>query len=168
MPFAKLKSDILATREQRQHCLDKRIAAASGQTLLMLSLNIPGSRKCSEKLEQLFAWGEGQLGIVIANLRVLERQKDILGPWALYATNLNPLTAKEMGCMIEEQLPAARLLDIDIYDPSGAPCRRELVHRPPRTCFICPAPATECIRLGRHSPCELQQCLDELLSHIPS
>jgi holo-ACP synthase CitX len=167
MPSAKLRSDILAARDERQRALEKQ-AAGDSRTLLLLSLNLPGRDKPVSSFNPLFAWREQQLKDYIEDLEAITRQTDVLGPWALYAGGMTAATAKQIGCMIEASCTAARLLDIDVYDNNAVPYHRQQLGHPPRSCFLCPAPATECIRLGRHSSQELQRYLERLLDHLPA
>ena len=37
-----------------------------------------------------------------------------------------------------------------MYDPAGRQLDRAALGLAPRACLLCPAPAVECIRLGRH------------------
>lgn len=167
MPYAKLRSDILAARDRRQGSLD-RLSAGDSRTLVLLSLNLPGPNKTAPPFSQLFDWGEQQLRCRIEDLEEVTRHTDILGPWALYTSSLSAAAAKQIGCIIETSCAAARLLDIDIYDNNATAYHRHQLGHPPRPCFICPAPAAECIRLGRHSPLELQHYLDQLLNQLPA
>ncbi|MFO7812876.1 MAG: citrate lyase holo-[acyl-carrier protein] synthase [Pelovirga sp.] len=167
MPYAKLRSDILAARDERQRALEQ-LAGGDCRTLILLSLNLPGRDKPITSFSPLFSWGEQQLKYHIEDLEPVTRQTDILGPWALYAGSLTAAAAKQIGCMIEESCAAARLLDIDVYNNNAAPYHRQQLGLPPRPCFVCAAPATECIRLGRHSSQELQRYLECLLDHLPA
>lgn len=167
MPYAKLRSEILAARDHRQRILEQ-LTSTGPRTLVLLSLNLPGREKTSSSFTQLFEWGAQQLRKRIENLDPVTRHTDILGPWALYTSSLTAATAKQIGCLIEESCAAARLLDIDIYDNNTTAYHRQQLGLPPRPCFICPAPAVECIRLGRHSSEELQRYLDRLCDHIPA
>ncbi|MFO7766874.1 MAG: citrate lyase holo-[acyl-carrier protein] synthase [Pelovirga sp.] len=167
MPYAKLRSKILAARDYRQRALEQ-LTSTEPRTLVLLSLNLPGREKASSPFTQLFDWGAQQLEERIENLYPVTRHTDILGPWALYTSNLTAAAAKQIGCLIEESCAAARLLDIDIYDNTATAYHRQQLGQPPRCCFICPAPAVECIRLGRHSSEELQRYLDHLRNHLPA
>lgn len=167
MPSAKLRSDILAARDERQRVLEQ-LAAGDSRTLVLLSLNLPGRDKPATSFSPLFAWGEQQLQDHIEDLEPVTRQTDVLGPWALYAGSLTAAAAKQIGCMIEASCAAARLLDIDVYDNNTVPYHRQQLGHPPRSCFLCSAPATECIRLGRHSSQELQRYLERLLDQLPT
>lgn len=167
MPYAKLKNEILAARDRRQRALD-HLTRANSRTLVQLSLNLPGPEKTVAPFLRLFDWGEQQLKCRIEDLAPVTRQTDILGPWALYSSCLPAAAAKQLGCTIEESCAAARLLDIDIYAANGTAYHRQQLGHPPRPCFICPAPAAECIRLSRHSSRDLQHYLDRLRDHLPT
>jgi len=167
MLYAKLRNEILTARDRRQRTLDQLVTGDS-RTLVMLSLNLPGPDKSTPPLRRLFDWAEQQLKCRIEDLEAVSRRMDILGSWALYTSGLTAPAAKQIGCMIEESCPAARLLDIDVYADNGTAYHRHQLGHPPRPCFICPAPATECIRIGRHSAKELRHYLDHLCDHLPA
>ncbi len=163
MPFAKLRSELLAARDRRQHLVRRHLAAVSGGSLLQLALNIPGADKCPPGAVALFDWAELQLQHKLAPLSKILNGSDDLGPWALYASPLAAEQAKSLAVQIEEAQDFARLLDIDVYDRTGRNCDRHLLGLPERRCLICSSPAKECARLMRHTFPELKVCLDELL-----
>lgn len=167
MLYAKLKNEILAARDRRQRSLDQ-LTRGNSRTLLQLSLNIPGPGKTAAPFMRLFDWGEEQLMCRIEDLEAVTRQTDMLGPWALYTSSLTAAATKQIGCLIEEDCAAARLLDIDVYAANGTAYHRQQLGHPPRPCFICPAPAAECIRLNRHSSRDLQHYLDHLRDQLPT
>jgi len=168
MPYAKLRNDILAARDRRQKDLEQLTSTGSRATLVLLSLNLPGPQKAAASFWRLFDWGAQQLRCHIEDLEPVTRQTDVLGPWALYTSDLSAAAAKQVGCTIEESCAAARLLDIDVYDNNAVAYHRQQLGHPPRPCFVCPAAASECIRLGRHSFQELQRYLERLLNHLPA
>ena len=65
---------------------------------------------------------------------------------------------------LESVAPYARLIDADVYAARGVAVDRAALNLPPRPCLLCAAPATECIRLGRHDMFELSRRTHELLS----
>lgn len=154
MWYAALRTSLLAARDRRQALLE-RLFPAPFPTALMLSLNLPGDEKSGERAEKLFAWGERALAAALPALLVL-RERDALGPFALYHSPLAPAEAKRLAMGVESGHPAGRLLDLDIFDASGAPLGRAALGLPPRSCLLCAEPALSCIRVKRHTSRALQ------------
>lgn len=146
-----LRNSLLAARDRRQALLESWcVSPDPARATVMLSLNLPGDEKTGERAERLFRWGEG---VLLEALPVLEafKRSDPLGPFALYRTPMEARSAKLLAIALEAGHPAGRLLDIDIYAPSGQPVSRSGLKLPPRTCLICAEPALACIRAQRHT-----------------
>lgn len=163
MPYAKLKADLLAARELRDAAL-RHALNTNRQTVIQLSLNLPGADKKPDGSSELFRWGEGQLLSGIPLLEKLAENTDGLGPWAIYTVNSASDVVKQQTLSIEESDPAGRLLDIDVYDPRGVIYDRAKLGLQQRRCFVCTEPARDCIRLQRHSAEQLKARIDELLN----
>lgn len=148
MSYAALRSSLLAARDRRQALLE-RLFPTAFPTTLMLSLNLPGDEKGGARAERLFAWGEKALAAAFP-ARLVVRGWDALGPFALYRSPLGTREAKRLAMGVETGQAAGRLLDLDIFDPSGRPVDRAGLGVPPRSCLLCPEPAIACIRAGRH------------------
>ena len=71
---------------------------------------------------------------------------------------------KRLCARIEAARPAARLVDLDVYDARGNRIDRTALGLPARRCLACVRPAAECMRLKRHEPEEIVQIADELLA----
>lgn len=162
MPYAKLRTELLVAREQRE--LHRAQASQFvGQTLVQLSLNLPGSDKDPPGAQTLFNWG---LRKVLELLPLVENyfcRNDMLGPWALIGTCLEPQRMKIQAIDVENSTPASRLLDIDVYDWTGQQVGRKELGFPARSCLICEQPAVVCIRQQAHSQQELRVRIYELL-----
>ena len=63
----------------------------------------------------------------------------------------------------EEELPAGRLLDVDVMKQGGAAIGRAELGLSPRRCFICGRPAAECVAGVRHGPEEIAAFVREKL-----
>jgi holo-ACP synthase/triphosphoribosyl-dephospho-CoA synthase len=83
------------------------------------------------------------------------------GPYAVLAVEESPEEAKRAACRIEEEKEYGRLLDIDVYDASGAPVPSP-ARGPGRTCFLCDAKAAVCMRENRHTPVEIMSQAEKL------
>ncbi|GFO58983.1 apo-citrate lyase phosphoribosyl-dephospho-CoA transferase [Geomonas silvestris] len=154
MWYVALRSSLLAARDRRQALLERRFPSEF-PAIVMLSLNLPGDRKTGARAERLFRWGEQAL-LAALPARLLTRDSDALGPFALYGVSLTAEPAKLKAIEVEAAHPAGRLLDLDIYDPAGRPVDRAGLGLSPRTCLLCSEAAVACIRAQRHQGAELQ------------
>lgn len=149
-----LRRALLLARDGRQERLDG-LLAAPGPPLVMVSLAIPGPEKCPPGSAPLLDWALARIPVVLPGARGRGRGDDALGPFAFFAVPLDPEDAKLRCALLEASRPAARLLDLDVYSPTRGAIDRASLRLPPRRCLCCPAPARECIRLGRHGPAAL-------------
>ena len=156
----------LAARDSRQERLARSLRAGHPATVFA-SLNIPGPDKTPagsaalfrSLLEQL-----EQLARAFSGSSLIERSSDALGPYAIVALAIDPQLAKQRCIEIETGLPAARLIDLDVYSPAGVQIDRASLGLAARPCLVCQAPAVDCIRLKRHSLAEVIAQTHELLS----
>ncbi len=162
MQYDALKNRILLDRERRDEKLYKLLTSLTEGSAIQVSLNIPGPVKCPPGGRELFAWGQEQLAQSLAvSLALME--EDSLGPWALYTTAAAPLEVKSICCAIEQAIPAARLLDLDVYAIDGTAHDRASHGLAQRRCLVCAEPARDCIRTKRHSWSQIKDRLEELL-----
>ena len=159
----KLKFELLAAREQREQ---QRVSYSEDvpQTLLQVSLNLPGADKSASAGSALVRWSLRQLHAQLTASELLCQGEDLLGPWALLSTALPAPAAKQAAIEVETQQSAARLLDIDVFSAQGEAISRRELGLPARQCFFCSAPAVDCIRLQRHSYAELKERVDDLFA----
>ena len=142
-----LRAEIIAARDSREAMI--RVMLAEGAaSLVFVSLAIPGPQKNLPGSEALFRWSLSRL----QPARRLVQGWDVLGLYQIVALTLDPVQAKGRACAIEDQHPAARLLDLDVYDPDGRQLGRTALGGNPRPCLLCDQPAGSCIRLQRHAP----------------
>lgn len=161
MSCAKLKADILAAREAREAMLHALLGEAA---TVFISTAIPGPHKELAGSEALFRWGLDALAAPHHRLRILAQGWDVLGLYAVAAL-AEPAALVKRHCMtIEGSWPAARLLDLDVYTADGRRLGRVDTGQPPRTCLLCPEPASDCIRLQRHAPETLIRHAEHLLA----
>ncbi|BCR05530.1 apo-citrate lyase phosphoribosyl-dephospho-CoA transferase [Desulfuromonas versatilis] len=154
---------MLAARDRR-HLLLQLALRPERAAVLTLSLNIPGAEKQPAGSKGLFQWAERRLGEALPGLKLLYRKTDGLGPYALFATGQQAPEAKRRCIQIENAEPFSRLLDIDVYDPTGRAIDRAALGQTERSCLVCGKPARECIRLGLHQPEELTRRVHELIA----
>ena len=99
-----------------------------------------------------------------SGLTILETSHDLLGSYAVMGIQQAAVEAKHRCIEVETSQPAARLVDLDVYDSQGRQIDRASVSLPPRPCLVCNRSALECIRLGRHTLLDLTEKIDELLA----
>lgn len=151
---------LLEARDRRRQMQIDLLEDNPGCSLLVLTVNIPGSEKRtpvsvaigSEGVKELLA----AIGAALVSFCIRDLQT---GYEAYFVTNLPPLEAKRLATDIEDTHPLGRLFDIDVMQTGGIPISGDRVGRPARKCLICGAPARECMRAQRHS-------IGELISNI--
>ena len=163
MSYAKLRNDLLATRDTRQSALDRFYNEGHWPTLVTLCLNIPGRDKNPEGSAGLWQVACDRLIPCLSPGQVLLETSDLLGPWLIAGCRVPAVTTKRWSLEIEMEFPAGRLLDIDVYGFTGKPLDRSSLGIAQRSCLLCSGSARDCMRLGRHRPSELRDRVNELL-----
>lgn len=154
---------MLAARDSRQERLARFLSAGHPATVFA-SLNIPGPDKTPAGSQAFFLSIFDQLVLDFPGALVLEKSLDALGPYAIIALKIDPRFAKQRCIALETALPAARLIDLDVYSPAGVQIDRASLGLAARPCLVCQAAAVDCIRLKRHSLAEVIAKTHELLS----
>lgn len=163
MPSEKSGSSILSARDRRGELLETHLAQGH-EALSFLSLNIPGVEKKPRGSGRLFTWSLSLLSGEFPEAGKLVTGDDALGPFALFSLNREAVAVKRLCIQLENGYPAARLIDLDVFDAAGLQVGRLALGISPRPCLICPLPAVDCIRLGRHPAMEVFAKIDELLA----
>ncbi|MDO5015587.1 MAG: triphosphoribosyl-dephospho-CoA synthase [Eubacteriales bacterium] len=162
--------------EQRERQVAKRQAfLRPGYVYLDFSLNLPGPYKRSYLSDRFFEDSERHLADLLAKAG-FERARDfslsseagLYRCWELFTTKsfnnkLNLDAAAELKSFTttwEENFPAARLWDLDVYAEDGIKLSRPGQSRP---CLICSEPAWVCARSRRHSWQELLAASEQLM-----
>lgn len=112
----------------------------------------------------LFTWAFDRLAEEFSGLTILETSHDLLGSYAVMGIQQATVEAKHRCIELETLQPAARLVDLDVYDSQGRQIDRAFLSLPPRPCLVCNRSAVECIRLGRHTASDLTEKINELLA----
>lgn len=167
MPYEKLRAELLEVREQREQ---RRLQTSQRmqQTLVQLTLNIPGPDKVPPGAKELFGWGLRQLLEMLSLVESCTHGQDLLGPWLLLGSSSDATQLKRQAVVLEHSQPGGRLLDIDIYDRQGRQLDRKFIDLPARSCLVCDQVAIECIRQQTHNMTELKVRIDELLTPFRS
>jgi holo-ACP synthase len=143
------RADLLAARDAR-HALLVRHSGAGHAALVAVALNVPGEVKTPPGGGALFRWALAELAAALPGAAPLHVSEDALGPFAVLAVPGDAAATKAACVAIEASRPRARLVDLDVSAPGGAPVDRAALGLPPRPCLLCPSPAVECSRLARH------------------
>lgn len=143
--------DAREARSERQRHLLSRFPA----TLVSMTLNIPGPIKSFPLADWFFCVACAMAQTLFCHRRetVLHMQSHRLstGNEAFFCVDRDATTLKEALVGLEESAPAARLLDLDVFDADGRQITRAELGLSPRRCHLCARPAVECARSRRHS-----------------
>lgn len=154
--------ELLAARDDRQRTQRELLRQHPGQTLLCLTVVMPGAVKRNRQ-SLLIAQAAlcalttrfGSAGLQLRDLPT--------GFEAYLLTPTSPLEAKRAVCRIEEEHPLGRLFDIDVLGADGIPISRESLGLPPRRCLLCEQPARWCMRARSHSQEQILARIDQLI-----
>lgn len=147
---------LLEARDRRRRMQIDLLDNHPGCTLLVLTVNIPGSEKRTSASVAIGAAGVKELLTAIGPELVTFNVRDLqTGYEAYFVTKIPPSEAKRMAVEIEDTHPLGRIFDIDVMQTGGLPISGETIGRPARKCLICGRPARECMRSRRHSVGEL-------------
>lgn len=150
MWYAGLHAELLAARDTRQMLLEA-VQRVVPDTVIFVSTAVPGTCKTPPGSGRLFHWALTRLRARLRGLQLVCESSDPLGPYAML-TLKRPARAVKRACIaIEDTVPAARLLDLDVYAPGHRRLGRVEAGWPARHCLLCEEPAVDCIRLQRHS-----------------
>jgi holo-ACP synthase len=163
MSYVRLQAELLAARDAREALLTALLANGPG-TLIFASTAIPGPDKSPPGSLALFDRGVDRLRRKLGSSRLLAGGHDLLGPYRMLASTIDPFRVKRCCLAVETAEPAARLLDLDVYDSTGTRIGRADLGVPPRSCLLCEQPAGDCIRLRRHSMASVLDHVDTLLN----
>ena len=161
-------NSLLEAREQRQAALS-RVLSEQRHALIFLSLNVVGENKVPAGSMALFSWAVREILALCPPLlpgSPHEVSQDALGHYAIIASGRDALEIKSLAVALEASQPAARLVDIDVYDDVGVQIGRRELGLPARTCLLCEQTAVECMRAKRHDVNEVIAKTNELLSNF--
>ncbi|MBD3949357.1 citrate lyase holo-[acyl-carrier protein] synthase [Tuanshanicoccus lijuaniae] len=158
---------MLEAREKRQVVQQQLITKYPNDTLLSITLNIPGEIKNSISLEKFF-------NLQLSDLQT--RYKDVIieestfyehtGNEAFLVLRIDPMRLKRELIEFEESLPARRILDLDVLylnEQQLTIVSRRDYHLPPRRCLVCERDAKVCGRERKHPVEEIQQKIAALI-----
>mgnify|MGYP003623489652 CR=1 FL=1 len=154
--------ELLAAKEDRARRREAMRAEFPGTCVVSLSLNIPGAEKDSPRIRDLFRHAVNRIDSAMSVLacRVLHGKS---GPHALLAVEGGSAAVKDAACRLEAEQDYCRLLDIDVYDETGAAAASPS-RGPGRRCFVCDDIAVACMRERRHTPEVIMRGVERLFT----
>lgn len=158
--------EVLRARDCRYE-KQKRLIHLYKQTLIVLTLNIPGPEKVNDQINKVFEQAcesiESQLRQF--NKIIIYREKKYLktGHEAYFVVKGRAKGIKLLMVDLEENHLLGRLFDIDVFSNQMKQLSRGELGVERRKCFVCDRLATECGRSRRHTEEEVQQALKSLL-----
>lgn len=163
--------EMLRAREERRK-KQERLTPKEGESLLCLTMNIPGPVKTSRAIRRVFFSGCERIlkAAKESGAAVLKSEYHLLctGPEGYFQINRPALPVKEWMCRIEESRPWGRLLDGDVLNEKLEKLSRTEMGLPRRRCLVCKEEAFFCGRFGRHTKEELEKAVNRLLLSAPA
>ena len=162
--------DMLDARERRAAMQRTLLAGArDGESLLSITLSIPGPHKTSDVLERVFDELVDQAVASLDGAAVRERTSlgGVSGPELMMLVELEPLELKRRVSAVEETHPLGRLADLDVLGRTGDTLfsvQRTEIGLTPRRCLICDGEAKACARSRAHTVLEMQEKIAEIIS----
>ena len=162
--------DMLDARERRAACQRRLLAEAeAGESLLSITLSIPGPHKTSDVLEAVFdeLCARAEEALDGAPVRERTRLGGVSGPELLMLVGLELLELKRRVSAVEETHPLGRLADLDVLGRTGDTLysvQRTEIGLPPRRCLICDGEAKACARSRAHTVSDMQERIAEIIS----
>lgn len=156
--------ELLASRDRRWHRQQELLREHPEETLLCLTVIMPGSVK-RNRLSLVVAQAATEaLRTTFADSLTWMEERDLETGFEAYAfTKLPLLDAKRQACRIEEEHPLGRLFDLDVIDTTGTPVSRQAIGVAPRRCLLCQQEARYCMRNHTHSREELQARIENIV-----
>ena len=157
--------DVLAAKEARR---DRQLLFRQrhDSTLISLTINMPGPVKDGDRIRRLAAYAAAEINQRLP-VRAEERVYLPTGPEILLAVAAPGAETKAAAMELEEALPFARLLDLDVFDREGRQLsRRDLPGRSERGCLVCGGAAVVCMRERRHTGAAVVAAAERLLEQF--
>lgn len=160
--------EILEAREdrvRRREALQKKTRCP----VVSMTMNIPGAVKDSPLIRETFDFYARMLVYAFEN--ELAGDPGILyqktGPELLWAVRLPAREIKRLAVCLEEDDPAGRLMDIDVYDQNGKAVSRTELGFPERGCLVCGAPGRACASRQLHPLSEVLREAERRMRGLP-
>lgn len=154
---------LLAARDARRELQLRLLAGNPEKTLVVLTVNIPGSEKRTRESYDTGMEGVGTLRRLFSGCHDMTIIRDYdTGFEAFLLVSMDEEEAKKLAVGVEEGHPLGRLMDIDVIGHDGKPISRRDFGKEGRRCLLCGDDARVCMRAGRHSVQELTEKIHRL------
>lgn len=158
---------MLTARSNRAERQKKLLGQEKNQSLVCLTLNIPGPIKNSYEWQNVFlvlvkeieqAFSEEEMGAKVLH-------HEWTGSEYYLKLNVAQKEAKQKMVVIEEEHPFGRLADIDVlaFTENIQPLTREKLGYPKRKCLLCTEEAKVCGRSRTHTVKEMQYAIQAIV-----
>ena len=151
--------EMLMGRERRAR-KQEQIHRQYPGTMVCFTLNIAGPIKVFPLSQIIFqkTVGEIESCLKAASFPVTYQEVDpcSYGWEAYFCVDGDAMEVKRALLALEENRPAGRLFDIDVFRGDGTKVSREDFGLPPRSCLICGEPTIACARSRAHTVPQLQ------------
>lgn len=155
--MAEMLLDGMFTAKDHRTAMRARLQEAFPGTCVALALNVAKVENDGPHSRALFRFAEQRLLTLLAGIASHVVYGNA-GPYAVLSVADDPVTATHAACRLEAEKNYCRLLDIAVYDASGA-----AVPLPSSgACLVCSEPAATCLRDQRHSPAEQSAAAERL------
>lgn len=169
--------ELLAARDARHEKQLSLLREHPGQTLVCLTVIMPGSEKRNALSLAVAHAAVRALRSVFPVYSYFEERDLDTGFEAFMLVSLPELEVKRLAVELEDSHPLGRLFDVDviqrILSPEGnvedvVPISRSAIGSSPRRCLLCDNEARLCMRQHTHTHEQLMSRIQELVSAFAS
>lgn len=158
---------LLKSRDQRWETERHLLEEFPGQTLVVLTVVMPGSVKRDARTGVIAHAAVSAITAYLGPRVVLTYKNDAqTGFEGYWIAKGDALSIKRQMCGIEDSHPLGRLFDIDVIRPDATPISRTDVGFQPRRCLLCEHEARWCMRNHTHTQEEIQQRINEMVNEF--
>ena len=149
----KLTLDEIVESRKRRATKIQNIAKEYNNTVVCLTLNVPGKIRVFELLEHAFFDGCKRFEEHFKDVIVHEAHSPhATGYEAYFVVDKDPKEVKEVAIKLEEQDELGLVFNYNVYGADGVEVNRPDLGYPERKCMLCDHSAAECMRLSTHTP----------------
>lgn len=156
---------VLDSREERWE-MRKNLAEKYNSTIISITLCIPLALRINEDFWNIFL---NLCTKFYKNLKQRDKTANFEGhmrgcdgPAYFISSKEQAEEIKKLCVDYEENIPGARMLDIDVMNSEKIQISRSDIGLPPRKCFICNNPAYLCVSGRAHSPEQINNYIYKL------
>ncbi len=147
----------------KRGCLAEINAGGIGDSLIVVSLNVPGFPKRSQAADELFDRFMQEVQRQ-CDARLLLVLRNIANNYGFLSCELTATEAKRHCVYLESSNPIYRLLDADCFSKHGETISRTDLGEPKRRCLLCGRDCQDCIVSRRHKIEDVRAKYEEYLA----